>query len=106
MSGPTVYTPATLATRWECSERHIRNLIESGALPAFRLGGKLLRIRREDVEAFECGGSLDCAENGVSHGQMQTESADVIALGQMTGKRRSAAPRLDLRSSRAREGQR
>jgi excisionase family DNA binding protein len=51
---PNVFTPATLADWWECSERHVRNLIEQGDLPAFRLGGKLLRIRPEDVEAFDC----------------------------------------------------
>jgi excisionase family DNA binding protein len=50
---PKAYTPKTLAARWLCSERHIRNMIDRGELPAFRLGGKLLRIRREDVEAFE-----------------------------------------------------
>lgn len=48
-----VYTPATLAKRWECSERHVRNMIASGDLPAFRLSGKLLRIRAVDVEALE-----------------------------------------------------
>jgi excisionase family DNA binding protein len=60
-----VYTPKTLADRWECSERHVRNLIERGALPSFRLGGKLLRIRTTDVETFECqnGESKDCGES-------------------------------------------
>jgi hypothetical protein len=28
-------------------------MIDRGALPAFRLGGKLLRIRSEDVATFE-----------------------------------------------------
>ena len=45
-------TPAKVAMRWDCSERLVRNLITGGRLPAFRLGGKLLRIRVEDVEAF------------------------------------------------------
>jgi excisionase family DNA binding protein len=96
----SIYTPATLAKRWECSERHIRNLISSGELPSFRLGGKLLRIRREDVEIFECqnGASQDLAESSASHGTTRTESADVIALEQPTRKRRPAAPRLDIRS--------
>lgn len=48
------FTPATLAKRWACSERHVRNLIARGQLPCFRIG-TLLRIRAEDVEAFERG---------------------------------------------------
>ncbi|WP_412033236.1 excisionase family DNA-binding protein [Nitratireductor aquimarinus] len=52
---PSVFTPRTLAERWECSERHVRNLIDKGELPVFRLGGKLLRIRRETVESYELG---------------------------------------------------
>lgn len=52
---PSVFTPRTLAERWECSERHVRKLIDKGDLPAFRLGGKLLRIRRETVESYELG---------------------------------------------------
>ncbi|MGN7750613.1 helix-turn-helix domain-containing protein [Sinorhizobium sp. 22678] len=96
-----VFTPASLAERWECSERHVRNLISSGELPSFRLGGKLLRIRKEDVEKFECqnGGSPDYAENSASHGMTRTESADVIALERPMPKRRPAAPRLDTRNS-------
>lgn len=46
-------TPAQVAEMWQCSERHVRNMISRGELPAFRLAGKLLRIRKEDVEAFE-----------------------------------------------------
>lgn len=49
---PNVYTPHTLSKEWGCSENHIRNLIRRGELTAFRLGGKLLRIRSEDVEAY------------------------------------------------------
>jgi len=95
---PNVFTPAMLAERWACSERHVRNMIAAGELPAFRLAGKLLRIRGADVERFECqsGGSQDCGENSASHGTMEI-SAAVIDLGQMTRKRRPAAPRLDTR---------
>jgi hypothetical protein len=74
-------------------------MIAAGKLPSFRLGGKLLRIRASDVENFECqtGGSPDLTENTASHGTRE-KSADVIDLGQMTRKRRPAAPRLDTRS--------
>ncbi|TGV15779.1 DNA-binding protein [Mesorhizobium sp. M8A.F.Ca.ET.173.01.1.1] len=96
---PNVYTPAMLAERWECSERQVRNMVAAGVLPAFRLGGKLLRIRGADVERFECqnGASQDYAENSASHGKRET-SADVIALEPMTRRKRPAAPRLDTRN--------
>lgn len=55
---PPVFTPASLAERWDCSERHIRNLISSGELRCFRLGKKLFRIRRQDVENFEQGSAV------------------------------------------------
>ena len=97
---PTVFTPSSLAQRWECSERHVRNLISSGELPSFRLGGKLLRIRREDVERFECqtGDLQDSEENSVSPGTTRMESGAVIVLEQPTRKGRPAAPRLDVRN--------
>ena len=49
---PPIYTPATLAERWQCSERHIRKMIDAGHIPAFPLG-KLLRIRGAEVERYE-----------------------------------------------------
>lgn len=50
----TIFSPLTLAQEWGCSERHVRNLIASGQLAAFRLGGKLLRITPQAVEDFVC----------------------------------------------------
>lgn len=50
---PNVFTPLTLAKRWECSDKHVRNLINAGHLPSFKLGGKLFRIRTADVLAYE-----------------------------------------------------
>ncbi len=47
------FTPKSLAERWLCSERHVRNLITTGQLPCFRLGGKLIRIKWKDVDDFE-----------------------------------------------------
>lgn len=101
---PNVLTPAMLAERWSCSEQHIRNMIDRGQLPSFKIGEKLLRIRREHVEAFECqSGDLPGSEvNSASHGKTSEDNADVIDLEQRTQKRRPAAPRLDTRNSRAR----
>ena len=50
---PNAYSPRTLALEWQCSERHIRNLIERGELKGFHLGGKLLRIEAAEAEAFK-----------------------------------------------------
>jgi excisionase family DNA binding protein len=110
MSRATAYTPRTLAERWDCSERHIRNMIADGELPAFRLGGKLLRIRGEDVEKIECqnGASPSLETNSASPGMTPPSPADegVIDLEHQIQKRRVASPRLDMPNSRARAGRR
>ncbi|MCJ2109623.1 helix-turn-helix domain-containing protein [Methylobacterium sp. E-025] len=48
-----VYTPETLADRWQCSGNHIRNMIQRGDLAGFQYGGKLLRISAAVVAAYE-----------------------------------------------------
>jgi excisionase family DNA binding protein len=57
---PQAFRPAQLAERWQCSERHVRNLINRGELKFFRLGGKLVRVPRAAVEEFEQCQSLHC----------------------------------------------
>lgn len=54
----SIFTPATLAIRWECHPNRIHTMIKNGTLPAFRLGGKLLRIQAADVEAYEETGEI------------------------------------------------
>lgn len=54
---PNVYTPQTLAARWNVSVAAIRNMIERGDLPAFRPGGKIIRISPAAVAAHESGQS-------------------------------------------------
>jgi excisionase family DNA binding protein len=49
----TALRPEDIAARWQCSPRHVRNMITRGELPSFRLGGKLQRVLASDVEAFE-----------------------------------------------------
>lgn len=84
---PRALTPRMVADLWHCSERHVRNLIASGELPSFRLGGKLLRVRGEDVEAFECqNGELhDCeisshSPSATAVSGVDTHSAQVTRL--------------------------
>jgi excisionase family DNA binding protein len=82
-----VYTPAMLATEWQCSERHIRNLIARGELRAFRLGGKLVRIPFDAVEEFlQCNRTdfNDCTVSSASSTPMETESGTVTALAPLT----------------------
>jgi excisionase family DNA binding protein len=47
------YSPAQLAERWKCSPNTVRNLINSGELPSFRIGQKLIRISAADVKEYE-----------------------------------------------------
>ncbi len=49
-----VFNVTGLADRWGCGTDTIYSLIHSGNLVAFKLGGKLLRIRAEEVERYEC----------------------------------------------------
>ena len=72
MSHPNVYTPETLAERWQCHHSTIRKMISRGELPAFRVGSSLLRIRVADVESFEQCQSTDL-DNPEASGQQSQE---------------------------------
>lgn len=75
------YTPESLAKRWGCSPRHIRNLINRGMLPAFSLGAKLVRIPANVVEEFEkCGGLDGIVENSALSGDPAQIGADIRSL--------------------------
>lgn len=70
------FTVATLADRWQCSADAIYWLIREKRLPAFRLGGKLLRIRAEDVTAWEnAGASTPLADTGLASSTAKRSSA-------------------------------
>ncbi len=80
-----VFTPATLARRWACSEKHVRNLIREGKLGGFRLGGKLLRIKISDVERFECqNGELPDYEENMPSRSNETAKGTATHLAPMT----------------------
>lgn len=81
------YTPDTLAAEWQCSAKHVRKLIQSGKLRAFRLGGKLYRIPLEAVEDFQkCQliGSGDSGDATSSSGEIPQASAEDTGLPQKT----------------------
>ncbi|WP_187301380.1 helix-turn-helix domain-containing protein [Aureimonas sp. AU20] len=50
---PEVCTPKMLADIWGCSTRHVRKLARSGELRSFTIGKQMIRIKREDAEAFQ-----------------------------------------------------
>lgn len=45
-------TVAEVAEYLRCSERFVRSKIYAGEIPSHRLGKKILRIRRVDVERY------------------------------------------------------
>ena len=47
------FSVAQLAEVWGCSRQHVYALINKGELKVVRIG-TLLRIRAEDVKAYEC----------------------------------------------------
>ncbi|WP_350002558.1 helix-turn-helix domain-containing protein [Pseudarthrobacter sp. WHRI 8279] len=51
LAGPEFLTLAQAAEIVGTSERTVRRLIESGSLPAFRIGPRAVRVRIEDVRA-------------------------------------------------------
>ncbi|MGD9806456.1 MAG: excisionase family DNA-binding protein [Hyphomicrobiaceae bacterium] len=53
MNDARPYSVKTLAERWGCSVDTIYDLIAKGRLPAFRAGGRLLRISARAVERWE-----------------------------------------------------
>lgn len=52
------YSAEELGERWGCSAQHIRDLVRTGRLRAFR-AGRLIRIPAAVVRAFENGESED-----------------------------------------------
>lgn len=48
---PTEYvTVAEAAADYRCSIKTVRRRIADGTLPAYRMGGRVIRIRRADLE--------------------------------------------------------
>ncbi|KQP61095.1 helix-turn-helix domain-containing protein [Methylobacterium sp. Leaf108] len=92
-----VLTPALVAARWGCSERHVRNMAKRGDLGHFRLGGKLLRIPLSAVEEIECQTLMKSGSSTESASSRSGETANgnVTALAPLT---RAKLDGLRLRS--------
>ena len=50
-SAKNFITIAELAAEWRCTEAHIYALIKRGALPAFRVGRRVI-VRRDNAQSF------------------------------------------------------
>lgn len=66
------YSIRSLSERWDCHPDVVRRMIRSGALQSFRVGA-LIRIQAQEVERYECSGSV-----------LQGTGAD-LSLSGMTG---------------------
>lgn len=79
MSATAVYSVASLADHWGCGSDTVYSLIRSGDLRAFKLGGKLLRIRADEVESYECRNTAcnDIAESSPSFGTRPDDATDI-----------------------------
>lgn len=95
------YTPEMLAERWLCTAQNVRNLINSGALPAFRIGKRRFRVPASAVEEFErcpTTRSADSTGDSSSRGG-STESDAAIVLRLTPAAMRSAKPSMSSDAS-------
>lgn len=91
---PHVYSPRTLAAEWDCTERHIRNLITSGYLKAFRVG-TLLRISTQEAREYEQKSSAaNVVAASLPSSDTTSPAVSELRLGRIQRKR--AAARLDI----------
>lgn len=78
--GGRAYSVRSLAERWDVSEDTIYAQIHAGRLQAFRFGGKLYRVREEEVERFECQKDIpsnDSETNSPSSGGTRQDATDI-----------------------------
>ena len=78
--GERPFTVQELAERWSCAPESVYVLIRSKRLAAFTIGGKLLRVRPEEVERWENAGA-----------STKSEAIGSEPLGASTGRRRLSA---------------
>lgn len=80
MSAQAVYDVPSLAQHWGCGTDTIYALVRNGELKHFKLGGKLIRIRADEVERYECRTitpSNDSAGAMPSRGETRTDDTDI-----------------------------
>lgn len=62
-------TVAMVASRWGTSDTFVYDQIKCGQLRAFKLGNKLLRIKLEAVEEYECRAVLGALDGSSENDQ-------------------------------------
>ena len=77
--------PIDVARRWQCSERHVRDLLKTGQLRGFKAGGKLWRTRGEWVEEYEIcqNGDSAATEGNGPPSQEQEQAESVVRLARI-----------------------
>lgn len=74
------YSVRALADRWGVSDDTVYAQIHAGRLKAFQFGGKIYRVRPEEVERFECltaTPSNDSEASSPSSGRTRTDATDI-----------------------------
>ena len=97
--------PIDVAERWQCSQAHVRALIKSGRLPAFKIGDKLLRIAPEALEEYEkCQITASSAieASTPSNGAMIPDATD-IRLGRIAARKPTGLSRNSSRTGNKRK---
>lgn len=74
------YSVAMLAERWGTSNTFVYDQIKGGKLRAFKLGNKLIRVRPEDVQAYEDGAILDVPEIAAAVSHIAREVARLVRV--------------------------
>lgn len=99
MTMPPVFTPDTLAERWQCSAKTIRKDLAAGRLRGFRLGGNLWRIACDEVIERENQWKTDQTDDGRSDGsaingprpagppRAASDAANVVDLARIEARR-------------------
>lgn len=95
---PKPFTVAALADHWGTSDTFIYDQIKAGRLKAMRFGGKLIRIKPEAVEEYECQAVLTDSESSPEPERTERDTGPTASNG-MTRQDRTAvrlARQIDL----------
>lgn len=100
----SVYSVATLAAHWGCGTDTVYALVRSGELRHFKLGGKLIRIRADEVERYERREASPASETdeGARAAEAQARRSDAADLRLERLIDRPSRPQLVHCSSRRR----
>jgi len=102
MTAAAVYSVASLAEHWGCGPDTVYSLIHSGNLKAFKLGGRLYRIRADEVERYECNPITPCNDTEISSPSCGTRADDATDIRLERLIERPRRPRLVHSGSDAR----